>query len=174
MFPTKSLCLARSPNKSVTTPLSSTATRVSSRATVIAISTPIQTPSVQRIHSERREGGTRAIPGSDITPILVDPTTRTKLGGALCAAIPLIKQTQPPPFHVQQKAKRGHGHDGRAPTIAHKRKRDADDREHARRHAYVDDHAKAHHRDDADRQQCAQLVLRARRNLQRQPDQRDE
>src|SRR5262245_56684492 len=46
MFPTKSLCFARSPKRSVTTPPSNTATRVSSRATVIAISTPILTPSI--------------------------------------------------------------------------------------------------------------------------------
>src|SRR4029079_3678830 len=48
MFPTKSLCFARSPKRSVTTPPSNTATRVSSRATVIAISIPILTPSIEQ------------------------------------------------------------------------------------------------------------------------------
>src|SRR6478672_338665 len=88
MFPTKSLCFARSPKRSVTTPPSNTATRVSSRATVIAISIPIPTPSIQQnrrtdVQDERGES-----PGSGLHP------TARRLDGLHhnikpCASVPI-------------------------------------------------------------------------------------
>src|SRR6476646_8250905 len=177
MFPTKSLCLARSPKRSVTTPLSNTATRVSSRATVIAISTPILTPSVQQnLRTDVRvERGRTQVPMSLKSSSIRRSAQSTQLLAApQWAAAHSIKQTQSPPFYVQQQSKGGHGHDGGAAAVTHQRKRDADDREHAGGHADVHDDTKTQHRNDADRQESAQLVLRARRNFQRQPDQRDE
>src|SRR4029077_12827394 len=66
MFPTKSLCFARSPKRSVTTPPSNTATRVSSRATVIAISTPIPTPSIQQNYRTDMQDERGESPGSNL------------------------------------------------------------------------------------------------------------
>src|SRR4051812_23796760 len=129
MFPTKSLCFARSPKRSVTTPPSNTATRVSSRATVIAISIPIPTPSIRQhrrtdVQDERGE-----FPGSGLHSTARRPDVFQKKKTRVhrprfirAGAMPLPqKKTKPPTFEIKEQAERRHGHPRRPPAVTHER-----------------------------------------------------
>src|SRR5580765_5023239 len=173
MFPTKSLCFARSPKRSVTTPPSNTATRVSSRATVIAISTPIPTPSIQQNRRTDMQDERGESPGSTLHSTSCRPNGSHHKYNLLHRsrfirdrAITLsLKETQSTAFDIQEQAERRHRHNRRTPAVTHEREGNSHDREHARRHADVDHNTKTQHADDADSQQRPELILRARHNF---------